>query len=313
VSSIAFGNGLKAAYTLDTDYRITRVRVGPASDPGATLDRSLSWTGETINSITDNLFPGTTPPGDYTAQTQSFTYTPTRRLKMATGYYGALSWTYDGNANRASQTLNGVTSTYAFLATSNRLASVMPAGGSARSFTHDAAGNVKTDTRLGALGMSFEYDVEGRLSKARRLEATHAIINTITWISPYAGKFLSGEGRGRERDVTKPRPPDMQHASRGIPFRHSTLGTTDMALLDVQGFLREGGGSTRPFEARVSEPEVTPEGDYFCRVRIHPLLSGEKRIHGVDREQAARLAIEFVRQIVAGKEVIDANSTNIQF
>jgi RHS repeat-associated protein len=112
--------------------------------------------------------PGTTPPGDYTAQTQSFTYTPTRRLKTASGYYGALSWTYDGNGNRTAQTLNGVTSPYAYPATSNRLASVTPAGGSARSFTYDAAGNVKTDTRLGALGMSFEYDVEGRLSKARR-------------------------------------------------------------------------------------------------------------------------------------------------
>jgi RHS repeat-associated protein len=168
VSGIAFGNGLKAAYTLDTDYRITRVRVGPAGNPGATLDRSLSWAGETINSITDNLFPGTTPPGDYTAQTQSLTYTPTRRLKTATGYYGALSWTYDGNGNRTAQTLNGVTSPYAYPATSNRLASVTPPGGTARNFTYDAAGNVRTDTRLGALGMSFEYDVEGRLSKARR-------------------------------------------------------------------------------------------------------------------------------------------------
>jgi RHS repeat-associated protein len=168
VSGIAFGNGLNASYKLDTDYRITRVRVGPSSDPGATLDRTLSWTGETINSITDNLFPGTTPPGDYTAQTQSFTYTPTRRLKTASGYYGALSWTYDGNGNRTAQTLDGVTSPYAYPPTSNRLASVTPPGGTVRNFTYDAAGNVKTDTRAGALGMSFQYDVEGRLSKAWR-------------------------------------------------------------------------------------------------------------------------------------------------
>jgi RHS repeat-associated protein len=168
VASVTFGNSLIANYTLDTDYRTTRIQVGPSGSAGATLDRTLSWTGETINSIVDNLFPGTTPPGVYTAQTQSFTYTPTRRLKTATGYYGALSWTYDGNGNRTGQTLNGVTSPYAYPATSSRLSSVTPPGGTVRNFTYDAAGNVLTDTRAGALGMTFEYDVEGRLSKARR-------------------------------------------------------------------------------------------------------------------------------------------------
>ncbi|WP_162150832.1 RHS repeat-associated core domain-containing protein [Methylosinus trichosporium] len=168
VTGIAFGNGLAASYTLDTDYRITRVQVGPSDNPGGTIDRSLSWTGETIDSIVDNLFPGTTPPGDYSAQTQSFTYTPTRRLKTASGYYGALSWSYDANGNRTGQTLNGVTSPYAYPTTSNRLASVTPPGGTVRNFTYDAAGNVLTDSRAGALGMTFEYDVEGRLSKARQ-------------------------------------------------------------------------------------------------------------------------------------------------
>jgi RHS repeat-associated protein len=171
ISSIAFGHGLVATYTLDTEYRVTRVQVGPSGNLGATLDRSLSWIGDTVTSIVDNQFPGTTPPFTYTAQSQSFTYTPTRRLATAVGYYGSLGWSYDANGNRTVQTVNGVASTYAYPSGSNRLASVTPAGGVARSFTYDAAGDVLTDTRTGALGMTFQYDVEGRLSKAYQTNA----------------------------------------------------------------------------------------------------------------------------------------------
>jgi len=89
----------------------------------------------------------------------------------AQGYYGTLSWTYDANGNRASETRNGVTSAYAYPATSNRLSSVTPSGQTGRSFTYDASGDILTDSRTGALGMSFEYDVEGRLSKAYQTNA----------------------------------------------------------------------------------------------------------------------------------------------
>jgi RHS repeat-associated protein len=52
-------------------------------------------------------------------------------------------------------------------ATSNLLASVVtPSSGATRSFAYDASGDIVTDTRVGALGMSFAYDGEGRLSKA---------------------------------------------------------------------------------------------------------------------------------------------------
>ncbi|WP_442755783.1 RHS repeat domain-containing protein [Methylocystis sp. JAN1] len=98
-------------------------------------------------------------------------YTPTRRLKSAQGYYGTLGWTYDANGNRLSETANGVTSTYAYPTTSNRLSAVTPAGQSARTFTYDASGDIVTDSRTGALGMSFEYDAEGRLSRAWQTNA----------------------------------------------------------------------------------------------------------------------------------------------
>jgi RHS repeat-associated protein len=168
---MTFGYGAIASFTTDTDYRVTRYQAGWSGGPGSVIDRSLSWTGDMVDSIADNNNPATTPPFAYTAQSQLFSYTPTRRLMTAQGYYGTLSWTYDANGNRASETRNGVTSAYAYPATSNRLSSVTPAGQTGRSFTYDASGDIVTDSRSGALGMSFEYDVEGRLSKAYQTNA----------------------------------------------------------------------------------------------------------------------------------------------
>jgi hypothetical protein len=61
-------------------------------------DRSLAWTGDMVDSIVDNNNPGTTPPFSFGAQSQSFAYTPARRLASAKGYYGQYSWTYEGSA-----------------------------------------------------------------------------------------------------------------------------------------------------------------------------------------------------------------------
>ncbi|MGO8832749.1 MAG: hypothetical protein ACLQE9_08040 [Roseiarcus sp.] len=63
-------------FTRGTDDRITGVVANTASS-AAVLNRTLAWTGETLDSIADNQFPGNTPPFTYTAQSQSFTYTPT--------------------------------------------------------------------------------------------------------------------------------------------------------------------------------------------------------------------------------------------
>lgn len=141
------------------------------------IDRSYSWIGDVVASIVDNKNPGVTP-GDYASQSQSFTYWPTRRLKTASGYYGTLAWLYDANGARTRENANGVASVYSYPGNSNRLTSVTPVGGTARSFTYDASGNIATDTRSGALGMSFEYDVEGRLSKAWQ---TNAPANVSTY------------------------------------------------------------------------------------------------------------------------------------
>jgi YD repeat-containing protein len=126
-------------FTTDTDDRITRYQVGSTPAPGATLDRSLAWIGDTVTAIIDNRNPGTIH-GQYGSQSQSFAYTYARRLASAEDYYGSL-------------------------------ASVTPAGGTARSFGYDASGEIIADTRTGVLGMSFDYDPEGRLSRAYQTNA----------------------------------------------------------------------------------------------------------------------------------------------
>jgi RHS repeat-associated protein len=161
VAGMSFGNGIVASYTLDSIYRVTRA---PATVRSA-LDRSLTWIDDEALSIVDNVNAGATPPFTYSAQSQSFAYTPAHRLASASGYYGQYSWTYDLTGNRTSETLSGVASTYAYTAGTSRLAAVT-SGLATRSFSYDAAGDIVADTRVGALGMSFAYDVEGRLATA---------------------------------------------------------------------------------------------------------------------------------------------------
>ena len=110
------------------------------------LNRTLAWTGETLDSIADNQFPGNTPPFAYTAQSQSLTYTPTHRLASAVGYYGSYAWAYDPTGNRTSETANSVASAYVYPISSNQLASITPTGGTARSFGYDAAGDITADS-----------------------------------------------------------------------------------------------------------------------------------------------------------------------
>jgi RHS repeat-associated protein len=83
----------------------------------------------------------------------------------SSGVWGNLAWTYDANGNRLTDTWNGFLTNYTIAANSNRLTQTV-AGGQTRAFTHDAAGNVITDSRTGTAGMSFEWDQEGRLLKS---------------------------------------------------------------------------------------------------------------------------------------------------
>ena len=152
LKSFTFGsNNIVATFGLDTDYRISSLQ------EGGTANRTYTWVGANLNQITNVLTP---------AQSESFTYTPTNRLATAIGGYGSYGWAYDAVGNRTSETLGSATSTYAYPPTSNRLTSITPSVGAVRNFGYDAAGNTITDSRSPTPAMTFDYDPEGRLSKA---------------------------------------------------------------------------------------------------------------------------------------------------
>lgn len=121
-----------------------------------------SWTGETLDGITDAVTP---------AQTQTFTYTPAHRLAAAVGSYGSFTWTYDQVGNRSSEKLGTVLSPYSYPSNSNRLATIVPGTGTPRRFGYDASGDIVSDSRTGALGLTFQSDEEGRLTKAYQTNA----------------------------------------------------------------------------------------------------------------------------------------------
>jgi hypothetical protein len=50
--SLTFGNGLVGASALDTDYHVASMTVAPSGGP-ALVGKALSWTGETLDTITD--------------------------------------------------------------------------------------------------------------------------------------------------------------------------------------------------------------------------------------------------------------------
>jgi RHS repeat-associated protein len=152
-SSLTFGNGLVETYGVDTDYHITSVKLAPASG-SALINRTLSWTGEELNSIADAVTP---------ADSETFTYTNSHRLASATGAYGSLSWTYDAVGNRTSQVVGSATQTYAYPTTSNMLSSITQSGVSTRNFTYDAAGDRITDV-AGSSSLGETYDGHGQLA-----------------------------------------------------------------------------------------------------------------------------------------------------
>jgi hypothetical protein len=79
VACLTFANGVVETFTRDTDDRITGV-VADTSTSAAVVNRTLSWTAETLDSVVDSQFPGNTP---------LFTYTLTHRLASAIGFYGS--------------------------------------------------------------------------------------------------------------------------------------------------------------------------------------------------------------------------------
>jgi hypothetical protein len=71
-------------------------------------------------------------------------------------------------------------------------------------------------------------------------------------------------------------------------------------------FFLENEDGLHPFALKIMEPVKDPEGDdFFCEVHIPLLLKGDKKIYGVDVDQARFLSIMFIKQLLAGKILND--------
>ena len=129
----------------DQDYRLTSI-----TDPNV-----LSWTlgynaDDDITGITDNL---------NSANSQSLDYDTLNRLTGASssGLYGTLSYGYDADGNRNTETLNGTATTFTVAASSNQLASL--SSGLNITYSYDADGNLTGDGTN-----TYSYDDTGRLA-----------------------------------------------------------------------------------------------------------------------------------------------------
>ena len=71
-------------------------------------------------------------------------------------------------------------------------------------------------------------------------------------------------------------------------------------------------GEHKPLIIRISKPiRNTLQGEYYFIVLISPLLKSEKKIFGYDEEQAEVLAVNFVKDLLVDRIVLDGNGNNV--
>jgi RHS repeat-associated protein len=158
LKSLTHGNSLVLTKTFSQDYRISTILTQDSATSTTVLNRSYAFgDGINVTGITDNLT---------SARSETYGYTNANRLNSAGGIWGSLAWTYDGVGNRTSEALTSgstTTSSYAYPGTSNRLSTVTQ-GSNVRTFTHDSAGNVTADDRIGTT-YNYRYNNRGRLDR----------------------------------------------------------------------------------------------------------------------------------------------------
>ncbi len=145
--------------TLTQDYLIDTLKAQDTGTSTTVPDRGHSF-GDDINltGITDNVTP---------ARSETYAYTPpANRLQTAGGIWGSVAYGYDSVGNRTSETLTSggtTTWTYASPPTNNKLSTVTK-GANVRTLTHDGAGNISADDRVGTV-YNYRYNNRGRLDR----------------------------------------------------------------------------------------------------------------------------------------------------
>jgi len=143
VKRYTLGNGQIYARTVDLDGRIASYTLGGANFAvgfdAASRIASIAQVGN---------------PGDV----NTYGYDILDRLTSAVLPNSNYSYSYDAVGNRLSKTTGAATDTLIYSATSNRIATLSPASGPARSFVFDPNGSTTDDGEK-----QFAYDARGRL------------------------------------------------------------------------------------------------------------------------------------------------------
>jgi RHS repeat-associated protein len=188
LASLAYGNGLDLSVQYDEDYQPSTRLVA-----GTSTVQDLSYTFDADGDIT--------AIGDLVtaARSQVFQYDALQRLSFANGLYGQLGYGYDAVGNRLTQT-GGTTSlsqSYAYAANSNELLQVVN-GGTTRSFTYTAAGNVAEDNHGDGTFLAYAYDEGNRLVQVANQSQVVAIYD-----HDYLGRRVVKDVSGTPKKVHK--------------------------------------------------------------------------------------------------------------
>ena len=85
------------------------------------------------------------------------------------------------------------------------------------------------------------------------------------------------------------------------------------SIFELSAFLVEE-DVRKPLYIRIEAPSRVPEEiSYYCRVHAPSIFAEDKRIYGVDQEQAADLAIKFIRTMLEDKKVTDVNGEPVSW
>ena len=167
MAGMTHGNGLATTAGYDLDYRLTSLLL----QDGVTSISSLSYTytdGMNLTAVNDNVTP---------ANSVALSYSAANRLATANGAWGNASFSYDGVGNRLTDvnTVGAVTTTRlaAYDTVSNRITGMTENAATLRSYTHDAAGNILTDTRPGEV-FAFTYNARNRPASVTRNSVAYA-------------------------------------------------------------------------------------------------------------------------------------------
>ena len=84
-------------------------------------------------------------------------------------------------------------------------------------------------------------------------------------------------------------------------------------VLEINAFL-EHNERLEPLYIKISAPIKTrDQPDYSCLVHAPSLFGHDKKIYGIDQDQAKSLAIGFVRSLLKDQKVVNGNGTPLSF